>query len=162
MSEIKIFPENKSVQYEIIKKNQHLVQLRLNAVDYEFELVKQDGATLLLKTKSGELINVSYGLLENSQLMVVAKGREAFFAVDKKRSRAHQEVAGGLMAPMPGKIFKLLKNEKDQVKAGDTILILEAMKMEHSIKADKAGVIKKIHYKVGDQVQGQAVLAEIE
>ena len=63
---------------------------------------------------------------------------------------------------MPGKIFKILKNEGDQVNKGETILILEAMKMEHPIKSDKDGVIKKIYFKLNEQVSGHVPLALIE
>ena len=69
---------------------------------------------------------------------------------------------GSLQSPMPGKIFKIFKDEGESVTNGDAIMILEAMKMEHTIKAQKDGVIKKIYYQVGEQVQGGVELCEIE
>ena len=63
---------------------------------------------------------------------------------------------------MPGKIFKLFKQEKESVAAGETVMIVEAMKMEHAIRATKDGILKKIFFKEGDQVQGGATLCEIE
>lgn len=69
---------------------------------------------------------------------------------------------GSLQSPMPGKIFKIFKDEGETVSHGDAIMILEAMKMEHTIKAQKDGVIKKIYYKIGEQVQGGVELCEIE
>jgi len=69
---------------------------------------------------------------------------------------------GSLQSPMPGKIFKIFKSIGDKVNTGDAIMILEAMKMEHTIKAQKDGVIKTIMYKQGEQVQGGVELCEIE
>ena len=63
---------------------------------------------------------------------------------------------------MPGKVFKVLHNEGAEVKKGTTILILEAMKMEHPITAPHDGVIKKIHFKEGELVSADAVLAEMQ
>ena len=69
---------------------------------------------------------------------------------------------GSLQSPMPGKIFKIFKNIGDSVARGEAIMILEAMKMEHTIKAQKDGVIKNILFKQGEQVQGGVELCEIE
>jgi pyruvate carboxylase len=54
---------------------------------------------------------------------------------------------------MPGKIFKLLVNVGDEVKAGETLLSTEAMKMETNVKAKEDGVVKEVLFKEGDQVQ---------
>lgn len=56
-------------------------------------------------------------------------------------------------APMPGKILKIMKQRGDLVKKGESILIMEAMKMEHTIRAGFDGEIEDIFCKVGDQVQ---------
>ena len=68
----------------------------------------------------------------------------------------------GLLSPMPGKIFRIDRKVGDAVKKGDALLVLEAMKMEHTIRAHKDGVVIKLFYKTGEQVQGGAQLAEIE
>ncbi len=75
-----------------------------------------------------------------------------------------QEVAvtGKLVeAPMPGSIFKLLVKEGDMVTKGQTVLILEAMKMENSITSDYAGTVKRIFVKEGTIVAADAKLIEI-
>ncbi len=64
-------------------------------------------------------------------------------------------------APMQGNIWKILKKAGDAVKSGETILILEAMKMENNIVAPKDGTIVSILVKEGDSVESGAVLAEI-
>ncbi|ASJ06533.1 acetyl-CoA carboxylase biotin carboxyl carrier protein subunit [Thermococcus pacificus] len=66
---------------------------------------------------------------------------------------------GVVTAPMPGKILRILVKEGEQVKTGQGLLILEAMKMENEIPAPKDGVVKKILVKEGDTVDtGQALI----
>jgi len=65
-------------------------------------------------------------------------------------------------APMPGKIVELLVEENARILEGDSILILEAMKMQNEIISQTAGKIKKIHVKPGDTVGKDEALIEIE
>jgi glutaconyl-CoA/methylmalonyl-CoA decarboxylase subunit gamma len=67
-----------------------------------------------------------------------------------------------ITAPLPGVIHKILAKEGDTVKLGDTLLILEAMKMENNILAEKPGVIKLIKIREGDSVMQGDLLMEIE
>lgn len=65
-------------------------------------------------------------------------------------------------APLPGNIFKMLAKEGDVIKKGDVLLIMEAMKMENNIMAEKDGTVKSIRVKVGDNVLQNDVLLEYE
>jgi len=67
-----------------------------------------------------------------------------------------------ITAPLPGTIFKIIAKEGDTVKKGDAVLIMEAMKMENNILAEKEGVVKKIVVKEGDSVLQGDLLIEIE
>ncbi|NJF26152.1 pyruvate/oxaloacetate carboxyltransferase [Thermococcus sp. Bubb.Bath] len=69
---------------------------------------------------------------------------------------------GVVTAPMPGKILRILVKEGEQVKTGQGLLILEAMKMENEIPAPKDGVVKKILVKEGDTVNTGDPMMEIE
>jgi pyruvate carboxylase subunit B len=72
------------------------------------------------------------------------------------------DVAGTLMlAPMPGMIVKYLKNVGDAVSKGETVLILEAMKMENALNAPCDGVVKVVQFKSGDTVAKGASLCVI-
>jgi len=66
--------------------------------------------------------------------------------------------SGGLTAPMPGKIVALRVAAGAAVKRGAPLLVLEAMKMEHTIAAPADGVVERLRYKVGDQVEEGAEL----
>ncbi len=63
-----------------------------------------------------------------------------------------------LKAPMPGLIFEIKVKEGDEVKKGDPILILEAMKMENLLKSPGEGVVKEIKIKKGESVEKNQVL----
>ena len=63
--------------------------------------------------------------------------------------------------PMPGKILAVKAKEGDSVKAGDVLLVLEAMKMENDIVAPQDGVVASINVKVGDSVESGAKLASL-
>ncbi|XP_077017275.1 methylcrotonoyl-CoA carboxylase subunit alpha, mitochondrial isoform X2 [Tamandua tetradactyla] len=69
---------------------------------------------------------------------------------------------GGAIAPMTGTIEKVFVKPGDKVKAGDTLMVMIAMKMEHSIKAPKDGTIKKVFYKEGSQASRHDSLLEFE
>ncbi len=66
-----------------------------------------------------------------------------------------------LSAPMPGKILQVLVKEGQKVEAGQPLMILEAMKMEHRIMASEEGIISSIFFSEGDQVQQGIPLLEL-
>ncbi len=68
---------------------------------------------------------------------------------------------GGLEAPMPGKVIQLLVAVGDRVRAGQTLVVLEAMKMEHPMDAPEDGVVREVFVAVGDQVKSGAPLVSL-
>ena len=69
---------------------------------------------------------------------------------------------GGLTAPMPGRVIAILANEGDRVARGAPLIVMEAMKMEHTMKAPAAGTVTRILCKVGEQVKEGAELLALE
>lgn len=70
------------------------------------------------------------------------------------------EATGGLTAPMPGKVIAVHVAAGDKVKRGQALLVMEAMKMEHTITAPSHGVVKEVFFAVGDQVkEAEALLS---
>jgi acetyl-CoA/propionyl-CoA carboxylase biotin carboxyl carrier protein len=84
--------------------------------------------------------------------------------VQRKAKKGASVAAGGdaLTAPMQGTIVKLTVSEGDTVAAGDTVVVLEAMKMEQPLTAHKAGVVTGLKAAVGEVVQSGAILCEIK
>lgn len=69
---------------------------------------------------------------------------------------------GAVAAPMPGTVLRIEKREGAEVKAGELIMILEAMKMENEITAPVDGTITKMNCEVGETVAGGEVLFELK
>jgi len=67
-----------------------------------------------------------------------------------------------IKAPMPGLVLKVLVEENAEVKKGDNLLILEAMKMENILKSSTDGVVKKILIKQGDKVEKNQILIQFK
>jgi 3-methylcrotonyl-CoA carboxylase alpha subunit len=95
---------------------------------------------------------------------VFFEGRaHAFVRVDPSQGAGQGDDAGGrLTAPMPGKVIALLATAGQRVEKGTPLLVLEAMKMEHTIKAPRAGVVKAFRFDAGDQVSEGVELVELE
>ncbi|KAK7939306.1 hypothetical protein WMY93_002632 [Mugilogobius chulae] len=69
---------------------------------------------------------------------------------------------GGAVAPMTGTIEKVFVKAGDKVEAGDPLMVMIAMKMEHTIRAPKSGVIKRVFFSEGSQANRHAALVELE
>ena len=88
-------------------------------------------------------------------------------AAPKVEAKEKEAVAAGagehsIDAPMPGKIVKVVVEEGQSVKAGDVLLVLEAMKMQNEIKARQGGRIAQMKVKQGDNVEMRQLLCLIE
>jgi pyruvate carboxylase subunit B len=82
--------------------------------------------------------------------------------VRKAASQASADEAGAVTAIMPGLIIKVLVKEGDRVQAGDTVMVLEAMKMQNELHAKQSGTVRAINVKAGESVEMRQVLAIIE
>jgi len=67
---------------------------------------------------------------------------------------------GAFTAPMPGKVLDVLVPEGARVREGQDLMVLEAMKMEHRIAADRDGTVSSIYFQTGDQVDAGSVLLD--
>ncbi len=74
----------------------------------------------------------------------------------------HGESGNTIISPMPGKIVKIPVKAGDQVEAGQTLIIVSAMKMESEFKSKSAGTVKSIHVSEGDTVEANKVLVVVE
>lgn len=128
---------------------------------FAFELVQRSTQGVVLRDASGALYRLQSTTV-GSLLLISGSGLDAEISEGAAAVKKKAAAAGSLTAPMPGKVFKVLTKVGEKVKLGQTLLILEAMKMEHPIKADKDGTVAKLLYAEGDLVQGGMPLAEIE
>jgi biotin carboxyl carrier protein len=119
--------------------------------DYSVKILKRAGKTITLEI-NGEERELDWE-------------RQRKIETVKKTSGATQggpRVAGGIYPPMPGKITEVRVNVGDTVKSGDTVCILEAMKMFNELKADSSGTVKEVNVTVGTMVTTAELLVLIE
>ncbi len=100
---------------------------------------------------------------EKDSLVIHGPWGDALFRILPRFTLPGRELqAGGLVAPMPGKVIDLKVKVGSKVKKGDTLVILEAMKMEHQVKASKDGKITKVLIKKDDQLENGALLMVLD
>jgi len=131
------------------------------------------------RAQPGANPNLAYGLrisldgrecsgtvvLHGDKAYVFREGRTLVLGLHDALAHAQDaqgEHAGGLTAPMPGKIISIAVQAGDSVSKGQPLLVMEAMKMEHTISAPADGKIQEVFYAVGDQVTEGAELVAIE
>lgn len=152
----KIELNDELIDIDIIEQNPRFVLFNLEGTEYAVNL--------------GNVDDYKYNLDYNNANSTVASVDTHFvidgieFKIDApKRTRSKAKAAdhGQMTSPMPGKILKIFIKAGDAVEPGTPILVMEAMKMEHTIKASKKGVVEKVHFKEGDQVQGGVELVKL-
>jgi propionyl-CoA carboxylase alpha chain len=90
-----------------------------------------------------------------------AWGGVALSPVPRLPEPAASREPGSLVAPMPGNVVRIEAAAGQRVSAGQPVLVLEAMKMEHQIMAPAAGLVAEVRVAPGDQVQAGDVLATV-
>ncbi|MEA9358053.1 acetyl-CoA carboxylase biotin carboxyl carrier protein subunit [Bacteriovorax sp. PP10] len=151
-----------------IELNDELIDIDILEQNARFVLFNLDGTEYAVNL--GNVEDYKYNLAYNSgNTTVVAV--DAHFVVDgvefainaprRSRSKGKSADHGQMTSPMPGKILKIFVKEGQEVIPGTPILVMEAMKMEHTIKSSKIGKVEKIHFKEGDQVQGGVELVKL-
>ncbi len=90
----------------------------------------------------------------------VFHGRDTAVASARKSKASGSAAAQALAAPMPATVLKVLVAAGDSVKKGDTVVVLEAMKMELPLRAAGDARVQAVHCREGELVQGEAVLVE--
>ena len=119
-----------------------------------------DGA-LVLTLDDGRVIRATV-TRQGDKRWVTVNGATVVLERQTGRRRAGGDAhAGGLESPLPGRVLAIDVDPGDVVHAGQTLLLIEAMKMEHPIKAPAAGVVVALRCKQGDMVQPGVALVEL-
>lgn len=101
-------------------------------------------------------------LLNGTEHRVTIKDTVDQMVDDMGLSVVEDPTAGDIMAPMPGLILDIMVSDGDTVSKGDSLLILEAMKMENVIKAEADGIVKSVNLAKGDTVEKNQLIIEME
>lgn len=149
------------------------VLLVIEAMKMANDIVSEvDGTVQRVAVSNGQSVNQGDLLVEMVADFVAAKAPAlepktapaAPAGVSASPAMSAPVAAGGkkVSAPLPGTVTKISVKVGDKVAAGDTVVLMEAMKMENSITAETGGVVKAILCKEGDQVQSDQVLVELD
>ncbi len=137
--------------------------------DGSFAVNEETTAKVINWTSSGIDIEINnsrfYSKITQDDDKIVVHGPwgDALFKILPRFTLPGSEVqAGGLIAPMPGKVIDLKVKVGSKVKKGDTLVILEAMKMEHQVKASEDGKVTKVLIKKDDQLENGALLMVVD
>jgi biotin carboxyl carrier protein len=145
------------VPYEVERRGDLLL---INGQEFPWKI---DGKTVIV---GGNPHTVEPGdnsvIVDGIAYPIQVTGLEPKAAAVRAAKLVPSDEAGAITAIMPGLIIKILKREGERVEAGETVLILEAMKMQNEVQAKQAGVIKQIAVKEGESVEMRQVLAVIE
>ena len=136
------------------------VDLGENTVDVEIMQVKDGRLDLLVDGKRV----TAFVSTENGRRWVTVNGQTLVLTKStggRSRAHGHHHAAGELTAPMPGQVRAVNVNEGDRVTKGQTLLLLEAMKMEIRIQSPQDGVVKKLFVQQGQTVEREQMLVEI-
>ena len=144
--------------------------LSINGKKHKCELINLSGNTYLL-TIDNKIYEVSANKIDREKFSIVIDGNHyepiVRTALQEKASKLIEQTQSlhhniEVKAPMPGMILKIKKEIGDNITQGDSIIILEAMKMENDLRAPASGTLNKILVKEGTPVEKGTVLFSIE
>lgn len=145
MKRFKFTINGNKYETEVIHIEDNVAEIEVNGTKYYVE-VNRD----IKPTKTPKLVRAN-----------AVPSTDAHPSVAKTSSPSAPKGAGAVKSPLPGVILEMLVREGDQVKMGQRLLVLEAMKMENNIEADKAGTVTSILKHKGDSVMEGDVLIMI-
>ena len=160
--EKKLVINDQELKISLISRNDKEVVFDYNGKPFKFQVMKSSANSVILKSESGEQFKFNgFANSKDKSLDIFYNGFEANLKFLDGAQKNKAKSVGSLLSPMPGKIIKVLVSDGQTVKKGDPLIILEAMNMEHTIKAGIDGVVEKVFFKEGDQVQGQTELIKL-
>jgi 3-methylcrotonyl-CoA carboxylase alpha subunit len=141
-------------------------------IDFGFRLNAAPRTDIVLNGPHGSIRGSSENYTEpggnctsmrpTGDILVTERGQTFLFPRRPKDVATASAHDGDILAPMPGKVIAVDVAEGQGVEAGQRLLVLEAMKMEHALTAPFAGTVAELAAQVGQQVQVEALLARVE
>ena len=138
-----------------IKMKQYKYQI--NGKRYEVSVETPAANGTIAVTVNGE----TYSVVREPE-PVVEKKKVVVKPVAAKPSAGGDEMQDALRSPLPGTVIEILAKSGQQVKEGDTLIVLEAMKMNNNLTAEKDGVVKSILVAEGEAVKENTPLVTFE
>jgi len=157
-------------QVELVSRDKNRVKIKIDDAIHEVDIIQVEKAvySILLNGKSyivelieGDSAKTYKANTSDHQFELEIIDAETRYLKSRKGNDL-DEIDNQISSPMPGKIVKIPVKTGDRVEAGQTVIVVSAMKMESEYKAGNKGVIKEIHVKEGDTIEGNQPLITIE
>lgn len=137
------------------------VEIEGKKIPVEFQKVDENFYSILLGGKS-----IGVGILKRGKRVDVFVDGDLYefeSISDRERERAKGAISGvqEIKSPMPSRVVKVLKKNDEEVKEGEGVIVIEAMKMESELKSPIEGKVKEVKVKEGDAVESGTVLLVI-
>jgi glutaconyl-CoA/methylmalonyl-CoA decarboxylase subunit gamma len=145
MKNFKFTIQGNKYDVNVINVEDNIAEIEVNGAVYKVELDK-----VIAQSKTPKLVR-----------SVAVPSTDSTPSQQKTSAPTAPKGAGFIKSPLPGVILEVNVKEGDIVKVGTKLLMLEAMKMENNINADKDGVVKSVKVKTGDSVLEGDILIEI-
>ena len=145
-------------------------EITINGETHHYELIVLNNSTYRLRIDE-RFYDITSAKIDNYRFSVGLEGHTfetvVMTTLQDKASKVIEQTGAAhklkeIKAPMPGMILKLKKKNGDKIELGESVVILEAMKMENDIKAPSSGVIKDVYVSEGSAVEKGAKLFSIE
>jgi biotin carboxyl carrier protein len=151
-----------------VDKSKETIAVNGNILDWDITQINAKHYHVIYKSQSFNLELVSLDIetkavklkLNNKLCEIFLKDKYDLLLEKLGMNNLHNQVVKDIKAPMPGLIFDIKVKEGDEVKKGDAVLILEAMKMENILKSPGDGTVKAIKIKKGQSVEKNQVLIQ--
>ncbi|MCI0416586.1 acetyl-CoA carboxylase biotin carboxyl carrier protein subunit [bacterium] len=140
--------ENKSFTVDAFRPRSQSIAMLIEGRSHEVGLEKKNGNLFTVYLFNG---TIDLQLIDAKKFQAAESVRPAGASGPLK-----------IQAPMPGKIVKVSVQEKSAVREGDSLLIMEAMKMQNELKAPKSGTVSRIHVREGEPVSLSQTLMILE
>ena len=142
--------DGKPFPADVIEYSNGKFHILLNNRSYTAEILSHD-----IETKSFSI------LVGKSVINVQLKDRYDDLLQQMGIDETSSKKVNNIVAPMPGMVLQVMVENNQEIKKGDAILVLEAMKMENILKAPGDGIVKKIHVIKGDKVEKNQVMVNL-
>jgi 3-methylcrotonyl-CoA carboxylase alpha subunit len=158
---LKRLGDNREFEVDILAHDGATVRARVGDEGLTAQVEPTADGGLLIHAEEGN-VRVFCVRTRNSILVAVGPAVYEFVAAQGRAIRGgHRLATPEVSAPMPGKVLKILVEEGQPVEAGEPLVVLEAMKMETTLSAESAAIVKKICVATGQMVDHGAVLIEL-
>lgn len=149
---------------ELISRDGSALRARVGDLEVAARFIPDSGAGVLAGTLiiNGRRFAISGARRKDS--IIVGVGLASFeFKPAESGARRHALglAAPEITAPMPGKVLKVMVQDGDAVEAGQPLVVIEAMKMETTLSAESAAIVKRVRVAVGEMVDHGAVLIDL-